>query len=227
MSDVAAIAALAVLAGGLSLDATAAFQIMVSQPLVAGVLAGALLGEPATGLAVGTTLQLVWVGVMPVGAAQFPDATVGAVVGVGVAWSLLQHGGQSGWPLALGVISGLVVAAVGQRLVRALRRFNVRLSDMASARAEHGDASGVTRAVSLGVAARFVCGAGLAAASLGVLVPLLRALPVLEGTRGFPAVLWAAPVAAASIAARPRAGLERVLLAAGFAVGLAALGGGR
>lgn len=226
MSDAVAIAVLALIAGGLSLDTTAAFQVMVSQPLVAGAIAGLALGDVATGLVVGTTLQLVWLGVLPVGAAHFPDAAVGTVVGVGVAGLLSRGaGGGGGWPIAFGILAALGVGAVGQRVVLALRRVNVRFSDLARSRAEASDASGVAKAVVLGLALRFFCGAALAAAGLVILLPILRAVPLGGGSDVFPTALWAAPIAAAAFAARPRAGLERACLAAGFAVGMLVLRG--
>ena len=121
--------------------------------------------------------------------------------------------------MALGVLAALGVGVLGQRLVGLLRRLNIRLSDFASSRSEVADASGVTKAVALGLAARFACGAGLAALGLGILVPALRAAPLSDVRGAFPTVLWAGPIAAATIAARPRAGLDRALLAAGFVVG--------
>ncbi len=226
MSDAAAIAVLALIAGVLSLDTTAAFQVMVSQPLVAGVIAGFALGDAATGLVVGTTLQLVWLGVLPLGTAHFPDAAVGTVVGVGVAWLLAHGAAEGGWPMALGVLAALGVGALGQQVVSALRRFNIRFSGMARSRADASDTSGVAKAVGLGLATRFACGAGLAAVSLGVVVAILRAVPLTQGARAFPTALWAAPIAAAVFAARPRAGLERAFLATGFVIGMAVLRGG-
>ena len=226
MSDTAAIAVLALIAGALSLDTTAAFQVMVSQPLVAGVIAGFALGDATTGLIVGTTLQLVWLGVLPLGTAHFPDAAVGTVVGVGVACLLSPGAAGGGWPMALGVLVALGVGALGQQVVSALRRFNVRFFGLARSRADASDTSGVAKAVVLSLAMRFACGAGLAAVSLGVLLPILRTVPLMQGVRAFPTALWAAPIAAAVFAARPRAGMERAFLATGFAVGMAVRRGG-
>ncbi|MBD3348192.1 MAG: hypothetical protein GF400_03215, partial [Candidatus Eisenbacteria bacterium] len=80
VTEAALLPVLAGLAGLLAIDATAALQIMVSQPLVAGALAGAACGDPGTGLVIGAVLQLIWLGALPVGAAAFPDAPVGTVV---------------------------------------------------------------------------------------------------------------------------------------------------
>ena len=50
----------------LGLDRTAALQIMISRPLVAGPLVGLLLGDALTGLTVGMLLELLWLCRMPV-----------------------------------------------------------------------------------------------------------------------------------------------------------------
>ena len=74
-----AVAGLAVLAALLSLDDTAFAQTWLSQPLPTGILAGALCGDPATGLAVGLPFQLITMGNLPVGQ-TFTGEKVGAVI---------------------------------------------------------------------------------------------------------------------------------------------------
>ena len=50
------------------------------QPIVAGPVVGAILGDLQTGLAVGGTYQLIQIGSMPVGGAQPPNAVVGGIM---------------------------------------------------------------------------------------------------------------------------------------------------
>lgn len=72
--------------GGLiGLDRTALGQIMVSQPIVAGPLAGWLLGDIAAGTVIGGVLELIWVLDMPVGTFVPADATVGAIAATAIA----------------------------------------------------------------------------------------------------------------------------------------------
>lgn len=225
MSDAATIAALAGLAGMLALDATAALQVMISQPVVAGALAGLVCGDVGTGTLIGAVLQLIWLGALPVGSAGFPDAPVGTVVAVGLASLLSKAGVDPAWSWALGVASGLIVGAVGRSLVAALRRFNVRLSEEASARAMSGEASGVAMAVGAGLLLRFAAGAALAGLCLATAPALLRLIQFAPVRGGFPAFLWAAPVAAAVVARTCRGTFERGLLAAGFLAGLLLVAG--
>jgi len=220
VTDAATVTSLAALAGALSIDSTAAVQAMVSQPVVAGALAGLICGDPATGAVVGAALQLIWLGALPVGAAGFPDAPVGTVVGVGASVMVLKAGGGAGWAVPIGLASALLMGEAGRLLVARLRRWNVRLSDYALARADAGDGGGVARAVGLGLSLRFAAGTVLAFAALSVALVIVRTAGVPAPRAGFPPLLWAAPVGAAVVAQRSRRWGERWLLAAGFATGL-------
>lgn len=218
---------LALLAGLLSLDATAFLQSMVSRPIVAGIAAGAVVGDLGLGVVIGATLELVWIGTMPVGAAVFPDGTCGAVSGAGVAWLLLSGGADRGFAIFLGVAAGLLAGTLGQGLTKALRRANERFAALALAGARRGESGGVARAVALGLATRFALSAGLVAA----IVSASAALPggAIRFQGDYPALLWAAPVGAAAVAAAAKSSLERWLMAAGFGAGLVAFlgfGGG-
>lgn len=48
------------------------------QPIVTGVIIGAILGDVQTGLIVGGTYQLMTIGNMPIGGAQPPNAVLSA-----------------------------------------------------------------------------------------------------------------------------------------------------
>lgn len=220
MSDASAIAVLALVAGALALDATAAFQVMVSQPLVAGSIAGLVVGDPALGASVGATLQLVWIGSLPVGAAPFPDAAPASVVGVGLAYLLGRGGVAPGWSLAAGVIVGLAAGAAGRAAVCGVRRLNARFAELASRRAERGDASGIRTALALGLVTRFACGFAVAALFLGVAGAALGGILPGRAPGPFPTMLWAAPVGAAVVASLTRSRVERLFLVGGLGVGL-------
>ena len=218
MTEATFLLALAVVAGLLSLDETAAFQLMLSQPLVAAFVAGFIVRDVQMGLVIGAALQLVWIGVLPVGAAPFPDAALAGVVGVGVAW-VLSPGVVGGWGIAAGVLAAMAAGALGQRAIALVRRRNIVHADKARAAADRASAGGVYRAVALGLATRFAAGTVLAAVFLGAAL-LLRAWvwpPPAAGA--FQTGLWAAPLAAAGVAAAARSKVEWVLAGAGFTLG--------
>ena len=60
-----------------------------SRPLVAATIIGTLLGDIKTGIIVGSSLQLIFMGISGVGAAVPPDAIIGTVIAT--AFSILAH----------------------------------------------------------------------------------------------------------------------------------------
>lgn len=54
---------------------------MINRPLVMGALVGLVLGDLRTGVMVGATLELVWLGAMAIGASNPPDMTSGSIIG--------------------------------------------------------------------------------------------------------------------------------------------------
>lgn len=84
----------AIIGAMVDLDSTAAWQIMISQPIVAAPLTGLFLGFITgqfinglkLGLAVGTILQLVWIEQLPLGANIPPDAALASVLSVALGY---------------------------------------------------------------------------------------------------------------------------------------------
>lgn len=73
---------------------------MVMRPLVVAPLVGLVLGDLATGLVVGASLELVFMGAMQIGAAVPPDVIVGA--GLGTAFAIISgKGTETALTLAL------------------------------------------------------------------------------------------------------------------------------
>jgi mannose/fructose/N-acetylgalactosamine-specific phosphotransferase system component IIC len=223
MSDAQLLITLALLGGALSLDVTAALQVMLSQPVAAGCIVGLAAGDPGLGLLIGAVLQLVWIGVLPVGAAPFPDGAVSSAVGVGAAVILERAGVAPGLSLPVGLIAGLMAGAASQLLTARVRQWNVRLAAAASARAELGDARGVTRAVVSALALRFATSAALVAVFVAASFAL-RSLSVVNFGGSFPVLLWAAPLAAGAVIVGGRARWEGIFLAGGFVAGLVLVG---
>jgi mannose/fructose/N-acetylgalactosamine-specific phosphotransferase system component IIC len=73
---------LVILLGGIAaLDRTEAFQTMLSQPLVLGAIVGFFLNDLQTGVKIGILIQLIYLWVVPIGTAIYPDSTIGGIVG--------------------------------------------------------------------------------------------------------------------------------------------------
>lgn len=114
--------ALGLLGGFLALDGTAVGQFMLSRPIVAGALAGWLIGAPDAGIALGAVLELYLLVSIPAGGARFPESSVATVVTVGIAGALEGTGAV---PLALAF--GLVWGQLAGMSVTAQRHLNARL----------------------------------------------------------------------------------------------------
>ena len=126
----------ALIGGIVAVDTTAAWQVMICRPIVSGPFVGFALGDLQTGLVFGAMMELIWVGIVPVGAAIFPDSNVGSVVGTALAIQL--HQDLASLPLAvlISFVYMIPVACIGGRTIVLMRRLNVTLVRRALASAE-------------------------------------------------------------------------------------------
>ena len=115
---------LGLLAGVLSLDDRAGWQGLAAEPLFAAIAVGLVVGEVATGLAVGVVLQLVWLSILPMRGTRRPDCVVGAVVGAGTACLLVRFTGdpRTLFLAAIGVISALIAGELAGVVTRFVHR---------------------------------------------------------------------------------------------------------
>lgn len=130
------------------LDTTAAFQVMISQPLVACALLGWMMGDPIIGAMVGVVTQLLWMGKLPVGAATFPDGSMGSLV----AAALVVYFRESMVPdglgvlLALAVLWGMFVAGIGGWVIILKRKIQTRWVPWFDIQAQNGEFRRYSRA---------------------------------------------------------------------------------
>jgi mannose/fructose/N-acetylgalactosamine-specific phosphotransferase system component IIC len=194
-------------------------QMMIARPLVAGTVAGAILGDFETGLRLGVLFELLQYDILPVGAVRYPEygpATVGAVA--------TAHAATGALGLGLGAMVGLVTGLVGGVTLHLLRRVNSRVVHAAAATLESGDPGALMRLHVGGLLrdalrAALVAGLGLALAST---VPLLLAgVLTLRG-----AMLLAVAAVAAGLAAGAAGTLRLVGRGPNLAWFAAGLGGG-
>jgi mannose/fructose/N-acetylgalactosamine-specific phosphotransferase system component IIC len=167
------------LTGGVcAADTTAAWQVMLSQPLVSACAAGLLTGEPLTGAAIGILLQMLWSGSIPVGARPMPDAPVGSVCGVWFASALMEADPGMPVPLAqlAGILAALGIALVGRNTIMFERELNHRAFARFTARLGAGLASGPGGVQLTGAVLAFSRGFVLCLLAVGTLA--LLAAPV-------------------------------------------------
>ncbi|MGE0161136.1 MAG: PTS sugar transporter subunit IIC [Gemmatimonadales bacterium] len=211
---------ISLLGGLLALDATSVGQFMVSRPLVAGAVTGLLVGQPTTGIAVGTILELYLLVSFPTGGSRFPEGATATVVAVAA-------GGEgAGGTLALAVAVGLVWGQLAGVSITWLRHMNARFVPDP---ARGPTSSARVTATHLGaVGLDYVRGVLVTLAGIVVARPVVQALAAswplpADDTHGLLLVGGAVSV---GILLRDLGGFTRhqITLAAGF--GLAMLGAG-
>lgn len=57
----------------------------IHRPIVTGLVVGLILGDMKTGLIVGGSLELVWMGMVPLAGAQPPNVVIGGIIGTSIA----------------------------------------------------------------------------------------------------------------------------------------------
>jgi PTS system mannose-specific IIC component len=132
--DAGHLAALFVWGTVVGLDLVTAPQVMVARPLVAGTVAGWLVGDAATGLLLGVLFELFQYDVLPVGASRYPEYGPASVAAVAAAHGLAGPAG-----LALGALVGLATGVAGGASLGLLRRLNTEAVRRAAPRLGEGD----------------------------------------------------------------------------------------
>jgi PTS system mannose-specific IIC component len=163
---------LALLGGVIGLDTVSFPQAMISRPIVAATLGGALLGHPGPGLLLGATLELFAAETLPFGASRYPEWGSASVVGA--ALHALQPDGRAG-SLTTSVLAALVVAWIGGWTMVQLRRLNARWARQrhdAVARGAHRVVAGLQL---YGLTADLCRGTALTGTSLLLLAPVQAA----------------------------------------------------
>jgi mannose PTS system EIIC component len=135
----------------LGLDRTAALQIMISRPLVAGPLVGLLLGDALTGLTVGMLLELLWLCRMPVGASIPHDDTQVTVGATTLAIALSGTVGRGVGLTLCALLVALPLGKIGQVVERTIRSRNHRLTAAAQQSLTHGGLPPIERLHLLGL----------------------------------------------------------------------------
>lgn len=202
------------------LDLVSVPQVMIARPLVAGTVAGAMLGDIPTGLQIGVVFELFQHDILPMGAVRYPEYGPATVAAVSAAHST---SGADGF--GLGVIVGLVIAIIGGSSIHLMRRLNASAVRKAAAVLEAGDVRALVRVhvqsiLRDALRAAIVTSIGLWLAN--TVSALMTSIVVMRGASGL--VLAVAVTAAAlAVAASGTLRLMRGPTLAWFAAGL--LGG--
>jgi mannose/fructose/N-acetylgalactosamine-specific phosphotransferase system component IIC len=110
--------ALAAIAGLLAVDQRAGWQGLLGQPVFAGAVVGAAIGELPVCVCVGLLLELIYLSVVPMRGARFADHVAAGVVGSGCASLLMRLDPAPGTEIvcAVGIFVGLLAGEIGGRV---------------------------------------------------------------------------------------------------------------
>lgn len=216
---------LAMLGGLLGLDVVSFPQAMLSRPIVAATLAGALLGDGLGGLLIGAVLELIALETLPFGASRYPEWGSASVVGGAL---FVGEPTSPAGSMALAMLGALATAMVSGWSMVKLRELNAVWARRHRAGLDAGARGTVIGLQLTGMTADLVRGAILTAVAYLVLAPTMHAT---LGIWGFDmrisravAVAVAASVALAAAWKILHATVgARWLFAAGMAVGLVLL----
>lgn len=160
----------AVLGAVLGLDVVSFPQAMISRPIVAATLAGAIAGEPGRGLVVGAVLELVALETLPVGASRYPEWGSASVVG-GALYALHPEGAAGA--LVLAVTAALAIAWIGGESMILLRRLNGQLARAQATALQMGSLRSLTLLQLSGLGFDLIRGFVLTVIALHLSLPLL------------------------------------------------------
>jgi len=169
-------------------------QAMIARPIVAGTVAGALIGDLGTGLRLGVLFELLQHDILHLGAARYPEYGPATVAAVSAA-----HAAAGALGLGLGAVVGLVTGMLGGMSITVMRRLNTRAVARAAPDLEAGDVRALVRLhvmCLLRDAARAAC---ITAVGLGLAFGVREYLVATVTTRG--AIVLAAAAIGAALAA--------------------------
>ena len=119
---------------------TVTLQLFAFNTIICGWLVGLVMGDPATGLTIGATLQLMSMGVVAVGGSSMPDYPVAAIIATAIACS-------TGRGMEAGLAIGLPVAMLGVNFDVIYKIFNGFLAQKEVSLIEEGKFNSFLRLV--------------------------------------------------------------------------------
>ena len=135
---------IALLGGVLGLDVVSFPQAMISRPLAAATITGILIGQPASGLLIGATLELIALETLPFGASRYPEWGSASVVGGAIFASNPSHPAGA---MTCAIVAALATTWVGGWTMVKLRQANAVWAGQRREALEAGSRGAVLTAV--------------------------------------------------------------------------------
>ena len=103
---------LCILGGLIAIDTTAAFQALISHPLVGCTLVGLVLHDVTLGLTIGIILELPWLLEIPIGGVRYPEGNIGALITAASAIVLTRETDRPEVSFLLAIVYGIMLAYI-------------------------------------------------------------------------------------------------------------------
>ena len=163
----------------LGLDVVSFPQAMVSRPIVAATLSGALIGHSGAGLLIGVVLELIALDTLPFGASRYPEWGSAGVVG-GALFSAQSPGMPGALPASM--LAALLTASISGWSMVVLRRFIARRLEKSRDRIEEGSRDALMSLHLAGMSMDLVRGALVTLTAMMIFAPLVRAITAVWGS---------------------------------------------
>jgi mannose/fructose/N-acetylgalactosamine-specific phosphotransferase system component IIC len=170
---------IAILGGVLGLDVVSFPQAMISRPIVAATLSGALIGQAQSGVLAGAALELIALETLPFGASRYPEWGSASVVGGAIFASNATHPAGA---VSLSVVAALATTWLGGWTMVKLRQLNAIWAGKSREALEAGARGSVVSLQLKGMTADLARGVLLTAIAYAVLSPLSNMLITLWST---------------------------------------------
>jgi mannose/fructose/N-acetylgalactosamine-specific phosphotransferase system component IID/mannose/fructose/N-acetylgalactosamine-specific phosphotransferase system component IIC len=122
---------------------------MISRPVVAGAIVGLLMGDLRTGLLVGGSVELMFMGVLPIGGSVPPNAQIAGVIGT--AFAIIAGGKPE-----VGIALAMPVGVLAQFLIMLAWNVNIYLTHRADRYIKEGNTKKIEMTHLSGLAVFFI-----------------------------------------------------------------------
>ncbi|WP_217697314.1 PTS mannose/fructose/sorbose/N-acetylgalactosamine transporter subunit IIC [Oceanobacillus sojae] len=113
---------------------------MFRRPLLIAPIIGFILGDVQAGLAIGATLEIMWMGIGNVGAYMAPDLITGTIISTSLA--IMSTNGSIETAVATAITLAIPTSILAQQLLVLIQTINVSLNGWAKRLADNADVKG-------------------------------------------------------------------------------------
>ncbi|MDW7682140.1 MAG: PTS sugar transporter subunit IIC, partial [bacterium] len=140
MDAISSLFIISIIGGIVAIDTTAAWQMMISQPVVICPLIGFIFGQPEIGVTLGIILELPWLVNVPSGGKHGSEGNLGAVAAAAIAvYFANRQLNTDNIIIIAAALYAIGVARLGNYLVERVRKINLSLIHRADISAASAD----------------------------------------------------------------------------------------